>query len=317
MKRTFAEMSYPAPNVQQTPPQTPEHGQVTPDNNQQQAPLHGGNLVVGNNPQTPEHGQVTPDNNQQQAPLHEGNQFHPLHYTPEHGPLFGSPTSVGHFIFTPLAITPVGTPNQQAEQHAGIAEFYAQNGIIPMGNQHQGGEVVINTPHDGLNIVEVMQGNGAIPLSTPESGLSNGDIAQVMQGDQGIQLFPHTPGDSDSDSTSDESSANESDNGIVRNLFNDFAIEDNSDTAEESNTHQQAVINRYNGADIINPFTGQAFESVFGPDSDEPYNLVQGVEEMHLDGETTSESGDSNKEDDQEILGQTNHGFSDGYISDE
>ncbi len=295
MKRTFAEMSYPAPNVQQTPPQTPGHGQVNPDNNQQQAPLHGGNLVVGNNPHTPVHTHAAnPGDNQQQAPLHEENQFQPLHYTPEHGPLFGSPTSVGHFIFTPPAITPVGTPNQQAGQHAGIAAFYAQNGIIPMGNQHQGGEVVINTPHnDGLNIVE------------------------VMQGDQGIQLFPHTPDDSDSDSTSDESSANESDNGIVINLFrNDFAIGDNSDTEEESNTHQQAVDNRYNGADIINPFTGQAFESVFGPDSDEPYDLAQGVEEMHLGGETTSESGDSDK-DNQEILGQTNHGFSDGYISDE
>lgn len=308
MKRSFEEMSYPAPNTQQTPPQTPEHLQVNPGNNQHQTPPPGGALVIGN----------------QQTPV----------YSP--GPEFGSPMGVGHFIFTPPAITPVGTPNNLANQHAGMAAFYAQNGIIAVGNQQQqaGGAVVVNTPNnDDLNIVQVMRGydSDMTPVSTPVSVVNGEDIIQVMHGNQGVQLFPNTPDNSDNESTTDESNTEEVN--IANNLFGDDSdSEVETDTTPTTihfpylpglNQEPEQVADRDNDRNIRDPFTGQAFGSVFGPDSDtdapvQNRGLIEGIAELALEnhGDTTSESGDSNK-DNQEMLGQSNHGSSGGYSSDE
>lgn len=297
MKRTFEEMSYPAPNTQQTPPQTTEHGQVALGHNQDQTPPHGGNLVIGNNPHTPEHAHANGDN-----------QFHT--------PINGTPTAVASLVLTPVFQyhTPVGTPNQHLGQHAGMAAFYAQNGIIPMGHQHQGGAVVINSPHnDDLNIVRVMRGD-MTPVSTPGSVVNDEVIIQAMQGDQGIQLFPNTPDNSDNESATDGSNTEE--NNTARNLFGN-----DSDNEEETqhihnplhfpdlpglNQGNEQVADIGNDGNIINPFTGQAFGSVLGPDSDTDEDLVQRVAELTTNdhGDTTSESGDSNK-DNQEMLGQT------------
>jgi hypothetical protein len=315
MKRSFEDMSYPAPNTQQTPIQTPEHGQQN-NNNQHQAPPPGGALVIGN----------------QQTPP-----FSP-------GPLFGSPVGVGHFIFTPPAVTPVGTPNNIANQHAGMAALYAQNGIVPMRNQQQqaGGEVVVDSPNiDYINIVQVMQGYGSdmTPVSTPGSVVNGEDIIQVMQGDQGVQLFPNTPDNSDSDneSTTDESNTEE----VTNNLFgadSDSEVETDVNPLHfpdlpELNQEPAQVAARVNDRNIRDPFTGQAFGSVFGPDSDsdvvfldtdlpprapvQNIDLVERIAELTLNDHegTTSESEDSNKGD-QEMLGETNL-KSTNYDSDE
>lgn len=279
MKRSFEDMSCPA-NMQQTPPRTPEQAQAIHGNNQQQAPLQGGNLVIGNNPQTPEHAHANAGDNQ----------FH----TPIHFPIHGTPNGVANLVLTPVFQyhTPEGTPNNNANAHAGMAAFYAQNGIILMGQQHQGGAVVINSPHnDDLNIVEVMQGHAA----NDGDNEGNGNIARNLFGDDS---------DNEDDSNAEEESedSNNEVNGFI--IFPALALINRDD--------QVVIVNEANDGNIRDPFTGLPFGSLLNPD------LIHGIEDMQIDnhGDTTSESEDSSK-DGQEMSGQTNHDSSDGYSSDE